>query len=474
MRAALLSLLLLAVAGNAATAVADDSGFAGYWDGSIALPGMKLGIRVHLAQDDSGAWTGTIDIPMQGAKDLPLEAITASGDSITFAIAAVPGTPTFNGVRDGDSIRGPFSQSGQTFDFELTRGAGEAPRRPQDPEPPFPYSSRDVTFQSGGVTLAGTVTVPEGDGPFPAVVLLTGSGPQNRNEEVFDHRPFLVIADYLSRRGIAVLRYDDRGVGGSSGSQTEATSADFAGDALAAVALLEADGQVDRERIGLLGHSEGGMTGPMAAAESDAVAFLVLLAPPGVPAPELIARQAERIAIAEGQDEETVAKIVELNRELTGIISTDADDETRRAGVRDIIARQFDLSPPDERPSGEVREKLIQGGLDQAFSPWFQFFIRYDPRVTLRKVTVPVLALFGALDTQVDADQNRPALEEALAEAGNSDVTVRTMPGLNHMFQHATTGGVAEYTEIDETISPEVLEIVYRWIAARFLADAPE
>jgi pimeloyl-ACP methyl ester carboxylesterase len=471
MRATFMCLLVVAVlAGSSLPGAADESAFEGYWDGSIAVAGTALGIRVHFGYED-GAWTGTIDIPMQGARGLPLDNIVVSGDSITFAIAGVPGDPTFNGILDGDTIAGPFAQSGQTFSFDLTRGTEEAPKRPQDPEPPFPYSSEDLTFSHDDVTLAGTLTIPEGEGPFPAVVLLTGSGPQNRDEEIFDHRPFLVIADYLSRRGIAVLRYDDRGVGGSTGSISQSTSADFVQDALAAVSLLDQDARVDGDRIGLLGHSEGALIASMAAAESEAIAFIVLLAGPGVPTTELLALQSEHVARAEGRDEETVKKIGALNRELTALVTSDVDADSMNAGIRRNITRQIELAPPGERPTGDVLERLIQGNIRQLSTPWFQDFIRIDPRVYLRQVTVPVLALNGTLDTQVIYTQNLPAIEAALAEAGNTDVTTRSMPGLNHMFQHATTGGVSEYAEIDETISPEVLEIIYGWIAERFVND---
>jgi pimeloyl-ACP methyl ester carboxylesterase len=458
------------LAGSSLPVAADESAFAGYWDGSIALPGTALGIRVQFGHED-GAWTGSIDIPMQGARGLPLDDIVVSGDSITFAIAGVPGNPTFNGVLDGETIAGSFLQSGQTFSFELTRGTEEASKRPQDPEPPFPYSSEDLTFRHDNVTLAGTLTIPEGEGPFPAVVLLTGSGPQNRDEEIFDHRPFHVIADYLSRRGIAVLRYDDRGVGGSTGSITQSTIADFAQDALASVSLLDRDARVDDDRIGLLGHSEGALVAPMAVTQSEAIAFIVLLAGPGVPSAELLALQSEHVARAEGRDEETVKKIGALNRELTALLTSDAGADSMSAGIRDNITRQIELSPPGERPSGDVLERLIQGNIRQLSTPWYRDFIRFDPRVYLRQVTVPVLALNGALDTQVIHTQNLPAIEAALAEAGNTDVTTRSMPGLNHMFQHATTGGIGEYAEIDETISPEVLEIIYTWIAERFVAE---
>jgi len=449
-------------------AAAEESPVAGYWDGNINVPGSALGVRVHLMQGGDGAWSGTIDIPMQGAKGIGLSGIAVDGNSVTFAIAGVAGDPTFTGTLEGDTISGTFSQNAMSFPFTLTRGGAEAPKRPQDPTPPFPYQSEDVTYTNGDVTLAGTLTIPEGDGPFPAVVLLSGSGPQNRDEEVFDHRPFLVIADYLTRGGIAVLRSDDRGVGESTGNLMQSTSADFAQDALAAVELLRKDPRIAPDRVGLLGHSEGALVAPLAASESKDVAFIVLLAAPGVPAPDLLALQVERLARAEGDSEENIAKQVEINRALTAAISSDGDRNEARKKVGALILQQNQLMPPESQPTPDALEKMIQANTDQLFTPWFQYFIRYDPRPALRKVTVPVLALNGALDLQVVDTQNLPAVEEALAVAGNKDVTARSLPGLNHMFQHATTGAVSEYSEIDETISPDVLELIYQWIDDRF------
>lgn len=230
-----------------------------------------------------------------------------------------------------------------------------------------------------------------------------------------------MIADYLTRGGIAVLRDDDRGVGGSTGSISESTSADFAEDALAAVEFLRSHAKIAPDRVGLLGHSEGAIVGPM-----------------------------------------------EINRALTAAATRSGDPEAARAAVHDLIMKQNELMPPESRPSGDALGKMVQASVDQLFSPWFQFFLRYDPREALRKVTVPVLALNGTLDLQVVDTQNLPAVESALAETGNKDVTVRSLPGLNHMFQHATTGTVSEYGEIDETISPDVLEIIRQWITTRF------
>ena len=451
------------LAGSPAVA---SSPFAGYWDGAIKLPGMSLAIHVHLAQVDDGAWQGSIDIPMQGATGLALSDITTDGDSISFVLAEVPGNPTFSGTLDGDRIAGPFTQSGKEFEFELTRGTSERPRRPQDPKPPFPYSSEDVIFKNGDVTLAGTLTIPAGDGPFPAVVLLTGSGPQNRDEELFNHRPFHVIADHLARSGVAVLRTDDRGVGGSTGDIMQSTTSDFADDALTAVRFLRGRETIAPDRIGLLGHSEGGLSAPLAASRSRDVAFLVLLAAPGVPTPELLALQVERITRATGEPPERVQEHVALNKQLTAAAMRGDSD-----AARELIRRQNELMPPESRPTGGDLERMVQANIDQLFTPWFQSFLQLDPRQALRKVTVPVLALNGTLDLQVVATQNLPAVAAALAQAGNRDVTVHSLPGLNHLFQHATTGTMTEYGGIDETIAPEVLATISEWIVTRFGAE---
>lgn len=469
MRNVLIIICLAAV--MAGPAPAEEPTCEGHWEGRIIIPGMALDIRVFLERGDDGAWAGTIDIPAQGAAGLPLEVIKVEGNTVVFAIAGVPGRPTFNGTLDGDSITGPFTQGGGTYEFELTRGSGEARRRPQDPEPPFPYRVEEVTFDNADVTLAGTLTIPEGDGPFPAVVLLTGSGPQNRDEEIFDHRPFWVIADHLSRNGIAVLRYDDRGVGGSTGSLTQSTSSDFADDALAAVALLRGRDDIAADRVGLLGHSEGGMIAPIAASRSRDVAFLVLMAAPGVNSKDLMALQTERIIRAGGRPEEVVKEYVEINRQMSAAATSGGEVDEVSAEIRRLVARQNELMPEESRASGDALEQLLESSVKQMFLPWYQYFLRYDPRPILEQVTVPVLALNGGLDLQVSDTQNLPAIAAALAAAGNDDVTTRSFPSLNHLFQHAETGTIEEYGVIEETIAPEVLDIITEWLRARFLGD---
>lgn len=444
-----------------ATALADTP--AGHWEGAIELPDAKLAVKIDLAQGADGAWSGTIDIPQQGAVGLALTGIRAAADSVTFAIADVPGAPTFSGVLADGGIRGTFRQGGATFPFHLGREVAPPPARPQEPKPPFPYTSEDVGFASGGVHLAGTLTIPEGDGPFPAAVLLTGSGSQNRDEEIFGHKFFLVLADHLSRRGVAVLRCDDRGVGGSTGSSRTATTSDFAADALAGVRFLRSRPEIAAGKVGLIGHSEGGIIGPLAATRAPGeVAFVVMMAGTGVPLGEVVVRQVGLIAAAAGADPATVAGEVATTTLVIDLAAAGADSLTIRRELEAAV-RAAEPTLTDEQLAATV-----DGHLAGILSPWFRYALSLDPRVALRQLTCPVLALNGALDLQVDPEQNLPEIEQALAEAGNPDVTIVRLPGLNHLFQTSATGSPAEYAQIEKTMDPAALTAISDWIGARF------
>ncbi len=461
-------------AAAALPAAAAEPDFAGHWEGAIELPGTELGIRVDLERGPDG-WHGTIDIPMQGAAGLPLADVAVDGSSITFAIAGIPGAPTFRGTLGADgTVRGPFVQSGQELSFRMSRdGTAAGPARPQQPEPPFPYRSEDVTFASGDVTLAGTVTVPAGPGPFPGAVLLTGSGAQNRDEELFGHRPFAVIADHLSRHGVAVLRFDDRGVGGSTGSTRDSTTADFAADALAAVRTLAARPDVDAGRVGLIGHSEGGIVAPLAASRSDAVAFVVLLAGTGVPLDEVILEQTERISrIEAGMSEADAAAQRQLQGELLRAIEDGAPADRVQDAMRALVRFQVARLPEAQRPEPDALDATVASQVAAMTSPWARYALTLDPRAALRTVTVPALVLNGSRDLQVSPAQNVPEIVGALLDAGNPDVTARVLPGLNHLFQPSATGAVSEYAAIETTVAPEVLEMLSGWIGARFGAGA--
>ncbi len=340
----------------------------------------------------------------------------------------------------------------------------------QTPAPPFPYHSEDVAYSNdaGGVELAGTLTLPEGPGPFPAAILITGSGPQNRDCEVFGHKLFLVIADHLTRGGIAVLRVDDRGVGGSTARSPIgiATSFDFAGDVQAGVSYLRGRPEISPDGIGLVGHSEGGMIAPIVAARDSRVAFIVMLAGPGIPVDELLLLQDERMSRAGGMSEGRIAESRRIQRSVFDVLlEDDMVDADRKARLRQLLMS----SPGIEGDAPGARSAAIDDLIEKISTPWFNAFLRYDPRPTLARVGCPVLALNGELDLQVTCAENLAGVSAALEHGGNSDATVRAFPDLNHPFQHCKTGHVDEYAQIDETISVEILEVITEWIAARFL-----
>jgi len=454
--------------GLAPAAGAADEDVSGHWEGTIQLPGTELGVKVDLA-NDGGAWSGTIDIPMQGAKGLALSDISVEGEKINFSISGVPGNPTFDGTLQFGQIQGTFTQSGSDFPFHLGRGTSAEPKRPQTPRPPFPYTSEDVTYTHDDVVLAGTLTVPKGEGPYPAVLLISGSGSQDRDETIFEHKPFWVIADGLSRHGIAVLRVDDRGVGGSKGDVAHATSSDFAKDVEAGVAFLKTRPEVRKDAIGLAGHSEGGLIAPLVAAEDPDVAFIILLAGPAVPGTDVLALQNELLARAAGATKAEAAARAEDNRKLTGLIVAGADSAQVAAMVRKVVEDQAKSMTPGEREKLEKNmDSLVEAQTRSLMSPWMHYFLTYDPRPTLARVKVPVLALYGEKDLQVPPDQSVSELKKALEEAGNKDVTVRVYPNLNHLFQTAKTGGVDEYYTNEETFNDAPLEKMESWINERF------
>jgi pimeloyl-ACP methyl ester carboxylesterase len=357
---------------------------------------------------------------------------------------------------DGQTPSGVAQQGGESIPLTLERQAGPLDyRRPQDPVPPLPYNTLEVTFASEtpGVTLAGTLTWPAGPGPFPTVVLLTGSGPQDRNEEILNHRPFLVLADALARADIAVLRFDDRGVGGSTGSFESATTLDFAADARGAVNYLQAQATFPVGPVGLVGHSEGGLIAPLVADGNADVAFLVLLAGPSVDGKTILISQSRALAAASG--------------------AAAADLDVAEAQQRAVLACLDDPDAPLDVVDACLREELRSQGLGEQElvplvaeleSPWMRFFLGYDPAPVLRRTLIPVLALTGSLDLQVLPSLNIPVMATAFQEAGNQQAIVSELPGHNHLFQHAVTGLPAEYGIISETMSPEVLAQIGDWI----------
>jgi pimeloyl-ACP methyl ester carboxylesterase len=303
-------------------------------------------------------------------------------------------------------------------------------------------------------------------------VLITGSGPQDRDETVAGHRPFLVLADHLTRHGVAVLRYDDRGFGESSGNFASATSNDFAADVLAAVAYLKTRNDIDAKRIGLMGHSEGGLVAPIVAAHSRDVAFVVLLAGPGVKGIDILLLQAEKIARAGGTPDRLIQLNQKAQRSLFAVAQEEQDTAVAARRMRAVMQMFIDsLTAEDRRTLGftdAASNSLIETMVRQVNGPWFRYFLDYDPRGNLEHVTVPVLALNGEKDLQVPHEQNLPTIEAALRAGGNQDITIRLLPGLNHLFQTAKTGSPSEYAGIEETFAPAALDVISSWITQRF------
>jgi pimeloyl-ACP methyl ester carboxylesterase len=456
--------------------------FEGTWLGTLQLPPIPIRLVLHLMRASGQSYTGTVDSPDQGGFGIPITSGQTTGRHIVLGLNDIGAVIAADLSDDGQTLSGTLLQAGASLPITFTKQPGPLDyRRPQDPVPPFPYDSLEVTFPSAesGVTLAGTLLSPKGPGPFTTVVLITGSGAQNRNEELLNHRPFLVLADALARANIAVLRYDDRGVGSSTGNFAAATSLNFADDVRGAVSYLRSQSQVPIGSIGLIGHSEGGLIAPLVANGDAGIAFLVLLAGPAVDGATIIISQGRAIAAAEGATPAELDANDALQRALfacfrsPGLASADAGSDAGRDGDAGL--------PSDAELDACLRQPLLAAGLSgaqldanlqQLESPWTRFFATYDPAPALRRTQVPVLALNGSLDLQVIASVNLPILRAALTEAGNQRTVVSELPGLNHLFQHATTGAPSEYGNIDETMAPEVLTQVADWIGG-LAAPAP-
>jgi pimeloyl-ACP methyl ester carboxylesterase len=441
----------------------------GRWDGVISIMGNNLGISVIFEMAAEGL-AARIDIPQQGAQGLSLVNVRYDDPTVHFELPAPQGTAVLEGDKTDDSIAGSFTQAGLAGTFTIER-SGAPIEEPADEERPPPYGEEEVTFSNGEVTLAGTLTIPRSEAPFPAVIMITGSGPQNRDEELFGFKPFRMIADHFTRHGIAVLRYDDRGVGGSTGNVAESTSEDFAADVLEAVVYLQTRDEIDVGRIGLVGHSEGGIVAPMAATRSDGVAFIVLMAGTAVTGEEILFAQGEAILKANGATDVQLQTQRETQRRMFEVVRTGEGMEELEADVRAQVREGIDSLSPDERAAitdvDAVVDAQVNGQLDAIRSRWFQFFLDYDPNTDLEQVDVPVLALFGELDLQVPPEVNRGPMEQALERSGNPDVTFHTFPKANHLFLTAETGSPNEYPAMEKVFVPGFMEMMTGWILER-------
>lgn len=448
-------------------------GLVGVWQGSIKVQVFELRIVLHVGEDD-GVLSATVDSLDQGVTGIKVSQVAIEDRDVSLELKKIAATFAGKMSDDGAEIEGEWKQGGQTMPLVFKRLA-EAPvvRRPQEPQAPFPYEIREVTFpnENAGIKLAGTLTVPSGEGRHPAVILLSGSGPQDRDEALMGHRPFFVLADFLTRSGVAVLRYDDRGFAESEGDFGESNISDFVDDAEAAVKFMKTVESVDGNNLGLVGHSEGGLVAPRVAVESDDVAFIVLLAGPGVPLDQLLARQAKDIVHAMGGGGESMDREFAIQAGALKMVVDNVDADNLKQIVRDYFKAVEEKYSDEELEQMGFDSEKIDAQLDMLATPWFRELIATDPRPVLQKLNCPVLAVCGEKDTQVAAAENLEAIETALKNGGNQDYKIVEFSDLNHLFQKCKTGAPTEYSQIEETFNPFALETIANWINAHVSVD---
>lgn len=433
----------------------------GVWNGVLDVMGTQLTMVFYIHEIDSG-YTALFDSPDQGAMNIPFSSVEFADGTLNLTAGNIGAI--YSGTLEADSIAGTWNQGGQSLELNLFRNEVEkrARIRPQEPERPYPYYEEDVTIENkkDSLILAGTLTLPEKDGLFPVVILISGSGPQDRNEEVFGHKPFLVLSDYLTRQGIAVLRYDDRGTAESTGDFASSTSEDFANDVMSAIDYLKNREEIDQDQIGLIGHSEGGLIAPIVANRTNDVAFMVLLAGTGVPGKEISRMQARTLFNIEGPNREAYHNFIDNSIEIA---SSNRDLTLKREELTQLY-RNSEVILNSLLPEGTNVNAFINQQVEGSLRPWSLFFFNHDPADELRKITIPVLSLIGSNDVQVPPGMNHPLIRQALEEAGNTNFMIKELEGLNHLFQESETGSMMEYAEIEQTFSPLALDEITRWI----------
>ena len=436
----------------------------GQWNGLLKTQGTQLKIVININQSGEG-YKSTLDIPDQGAKDIPITQTSFEESILKFEVSSLG--VSYSGTLNNDGvINGTFNQNGQAIPLNLSKKEVEKEKlvRPQEPKKPYPYYSEEVSFENSidSILLSGTLTLPSKEGKHPVVVMITGSGPQNRDEEGLGHKPFLVIADHLTRKGIGVLRYDDRGTAQSTGDFKSATSKDYANDVLSAVTYLKTRNDIDYKNIGLIGHSDGGAVAPMVASESKDIAFIVLLAGPGISGYDLVLLQMELVNRANGLDESKLqTKLASFKEGMDIMIKGDNIDDIK-SDLRDFWRKELN-DHPELLPEGMKVDNYLSI-LDKGASPWLVHHVKYDPASSLVKVRCPVLALNGEKDIQVPSKVNLRAIEKHLEEGGNNDFEIKELPNLNHLFQECSTGFPNEYAKIEQTFSPTALLEISNWI----------
>lgn len=452
---------------------AQQNKFSGTWEGDLDVGMQKLRLVFTIAQSETGAWKLSMQSPQQSPMQMPADTAIVQAETISMEMKKF--NISFSGKLLNDSmIKGEFIQ-GQSFPLSLKKvekaSSVSKPKRPQTPVPPYPYKSIDVNFGNREKTLSfgGTLTLPDtiAGKKYPAVILISGSGPQDRDGTLFGHKPFAVIADHLTKKGFAVLRVDDRGVGKSTGNRASATSADFANDTEAAIDYLKTNRFINTVKIGLIGHSEGGMIAPLVASRRKDISFIVLLAGPGIPCIDLLTEQNVAIykstelsaatADAYGPMFKKLAKAMIMSKDSAAAVANGIK-VLKEWKAPDSVKTIFKVATPET--AGSFTKAMVE----QLYNPWFKYFVSYDPAPVLKKLSCAVLALNGSKDLQVLPASNLAGIENALKKSKTKNYEVKEIPQLNHLFQTCNSCGLNEYATLEETFSPVALDIITTWL----------
>jgi len=471
MKSCLAILLLLFVsfdlsAQNPATLPGD---LEGNWKGSLDVQGLELPLVIHIKRDTSDELAAELDSPLQNVFGLDAGHVEPTGDSFLIAVKSIRGSLLFHFDSEKDEWQGTWEQGSARLPITLHRlpeNEQGIPPRPQEPDTPLPYIVKEVTFrnETAGITLSGTLTLPDSSGHFPAVVLVSGSGPQDRDEGLLGHKPFYVLSDFLTRNGIAVLRYDDRGVGKSEGFYHIATTADFAEDARVAHAFLEQIPQVMKNCTGIVGHSEGGLIAALVANNDSTVDFIVMIAGPSIPMDSLIILQSRLINKKAGKSDDFIALNSSLQQQIFSILREAEERNDDLTSIRLAVDGAFKNLSQAEKDTLNLDEAAILQQIQFAISPWMRYILTLNPDDIFPKIKVPVLAIFGEKDLQVPPAENAKALREHMDKSPLPDYRIEIFPGLNHLMQNAKTGLPEEYSRIQETMAPKVMKLISDWI----------
>ena len=460
MKKIILLVIFCSYLGNCFSQTQDNPAVVGSWHGTLKVSGVSLRIVFNISEKD-GVLVTTMDSPDQGAKGIPTESTTLSGTEIMVKMPAL-GAQYKGVVEDSVTIKGTFTQSGMEFPLELLKQTDVVEKGTpavQDPNA-GKYTSTDVKFRNeqANITLAGTLTYPNGGSNCPVAILLTGSGAQDRDEALFGQKPFLRIADRLSANGIAVLRFDDRGVAQSEGDFSTATSYDFVTDAQAAYEYLKNHPGIDSEKIGMVGHSEGGNLAVMVAAENKNIAFVIMLAGSTLPGDNILCLQSAAITRAHGMPEDFIETDSKMRSGIFSIIKSEPDNEKASALITEYVNGLPGYSE-------DHKKMTIDGFVKGALNPWMRAFLSLDPAPYLAKLTCPVVAFWGSKDLQVPAKENIDALAKVIYKYKKNNFSIVTIDGLNHLFQNAETGLVTEYSDIEKAVmNDETLDKIQDWL----------